>query len=51
MYIVYIPEYPTQGGIVTMREYLEIRSNKSNSINSMCDLASNVLKNNYFNNG
>ena len=30
----------TQGGIETMREYLETRSDKSISSNSLCDLAS-----------
>ena len=33
-----------------MRQYLETRSNKSTSSNSPCDLASIILKNNYFEN-
>ena len=48
--IVYVPQYPTRGGIETMREYLETRSDKSILSNNMCDLA-NILKNNYFENG
>ena len=31
-----------------MREYLETRSDKSISSNSLCDLANIILKNNYF---
>ena len=34
-----------------MREYLETRSDKSILNNSLCDLASIILKNNYFDNG
>ena len=44
------PQYPTRGGIEGMREYLETRSDKSISSNSLCDLASIILKNNYFEN-
>ena len=33
-----------------MRQYLETRSHKSISSNSPCDLASIILKNNYFEN-
>ena len=46
MYIVYVPQYLTRGGIKTMREYLETRSDKSILSNSLCDLAAIVLKNN-----
>ena len=45
-----IPQYLTRGGIETIREYLETRCNKSISSNSLCDLASFILKNNYFEN-
>ena len=31
-----------------MPKYLETRSGKSISINSLCDIASVILKNNYF---
>ena len=34
----------------TMREYLQTRSDKSILSNSMCNLASIILKNNYFEN-
>ena len=34
-----------------MREYLETRSDKSLFSNSLCNLASIILKNNYFENG
>ena len=44
------PQYLTQVNIETIREYLEARSNKSVSSNSLCDLASFILKNNYFEN-
>ena len=44
------PQYLTQVNIETIREYLEARSNKSISSNSLCDLASFILKNNYFEN-
>ena len=43
-------QYLTRGGIETIREYLETRSDKSISSNSLCDLASFILKNNYFEN-
>ena len=46
LYIVYVSEYPTRGGIETMREYLETRSDKSILSNSLCDLASIILKKN-----
>ena len=39
-----------QGGIETICEYLETCSDKSISCNSLCDLASFILKNNYFEN-
>ena len=45
-----ISQTRTQGGIETMRRYLETRSDKSISSNSLCDLASIILKNNYFEN-
>ena len=54
--IVYIysiwtaPQYLTRADIETIREYLEVRSDKSISSNSVCDLASFILKNNYFEN-
>ena len=54
--IVYIysictpPQYLTRVDIQTIREYLETRSDKSISSNSLCDLASFILKNNYFEN-
>ena len=51
IYIVYVPQYPTQGGTETMRGYLETRSNLSILSNSMCNLANIILKNNYFENG
>ena len=34
-----------------MREYLEIRTDKSVSTNSLCNLARIILKSNYFQNG
>ena len=46
IYIVYVPQYPTRGGIETTREYLETRSDKSILSNSLCDLASIILKKN-----
>ena len=48
---VYVPQYPTWGSIETMREYLEIRSDKSILSNSLCDFATIILKNDYFENG
>ena len=50
MYVVYAPQYLTRWDIETIREYLETRSDKSISSNSLCDLASIILKNNYFEN-
>ena len=44
------PNIPQYEGIETMREYLETRSDKSISTNSLCDLAGIILKNNYFEN-
>ena len=53
IYVVYAP-HPnishTRRGIETIREYLETRSDKTISSNSLCDLASFILKNNYFEN-
>ena len=49
--MIYVPQYPTRGGIETMPEYSETRSDKLILSNSPCDLASIVLKNNYFENG
>ena len=52
IYIQYMhPQYPTRGGIETMREGLETCSDKSILSNKLCDLASIILKNNYFENG
>ena len=51
LYIVYVPQYPTRGGIETMRGYLETRSNLSILSNSMCDLSHIILKDDYFENG
>ena len=54
LYYIYIysictpSQYLTRGSIETIREYLETRSNKSISSNSLCDLAGFILKNNYF---
>ena len=48
---LYVPQYPTWGSIETMREYLEIRSDKSILSNSLCDFATIILKNDYFENG
>ena len=45
IYIVYVPQYPT------MHEYLETHSDKFILSNSLCVLASVILKNNYFENG
>ena len=47
---MYVPQYPTGGGTDTMREYLETRSDKLISSNSLRDLASIILENNYFEN-
>ena len=44
------PQYLTRVDIQAIREYLETRSDKSISSNSLCDLASFILKNNYFEN-
>ena len=46
LYTVYVSEYPTRGGIETMREYLETRSDKSILSNSLCDLVRIILKKN-----
>ena len=43
-----MPQYPTRGGIESMPEYLEARSDKSILSNSICDVANIILKNNYF---
>ena len=43
-------QYLTRGGIEAIREYLETRSDKSKSSNGLCDLASFILKSNYFEN-
>ena len=48
IYIVCVPQYPTRGGIETMPEYLEARSDKSILSNSISDVANIILKNNYF---
>ena len=42
---------PIREGIETMPEYLKICSDKSISINCLCDLASIILNNNFFKNG
>lgn len=47
---VCLPQYPTRGGIETMREYLETRYDKLILSNSMRNLASIILNNNYFEN-
>ena len=47
---MYVPQYPTGGGTDTMREYLETHSDKLISSNSLRDLASIILENNYFEN-
>ena len=44
------PQYLTRGGIETIREYLETRSDKPISSSSLCDLTSFILKNNHFEN-
>ena len=43
-------QYLTRGGIEAIREYLETRSDKSKLSNGLCDLASFILKGNYFEN-
>ena len=50
-YIVYVPQYRTEGGTKTMRGCLETRSNLSILSNSLRNLANIILKNNYFENG
>ena len=40
IYICTPPQYLTRRGVETIREYLETRSDKSISSNSLCDLAS-----------
>ena len=42
------PHVPHEEGIETMAEYLETREDKTVSTKSLCDLASIVLKENYF---
>ena len=42
------PHIPHEEGIKTMAEYLETREDKTVSTKSLCDLASIVLKENYF---
>ena len=42
------PHIPHEEGIETMAEYLETREDKTVSTKSLCDLASIVLKENYF---
>ena len=42
------PHLPHEEGIETMAEYLETRDDKTVSTKSLCDLASIVLKENYF---
>ena len=47
IHIVYARQYLTRGNIETIREYLETRetrSDKSISSNSLCDLASIILR-------
>ena len=46
IYLVYVSQYPKRGSIETIREYLETRSDKSILNNSLCDLASIILKKN-----
>ena len=56
LYYIYIysictpSQYLKRGGIETIREYLETRFDKWVSSNSLCHLASFILKNNYFEN-
>ena len=54
-YTIYNPictpsQYLTRGDIEAIREYLETRPDKLISSNSLSDLASFILKNNYFEN-
>ena len=42
------PHIPHEEGIKTIAEYLETREDKTISTKSLCDLASIVLKENYF---
>ena len=42
------PHIPHEKGIETMAEYLETREGKTVSTKSLCDLASIVLKEHYF---
>ena len=42
------PHVPHEAGIETMAKYLEIREGKTVSTKSLCDLASIVLNENYF---
>ena len=42
------PHVPQEEGIETMAEYLETKEDKTVSTKSLCDLASIVLKENYF---
>ena len=42
------PHIPLEEGIGSMAEYLETRDDKTVSTKSLCDLASIVLKENYF---
>ena len=48
LYTIYVPQYPTRQGIQIMRGNLETRSDKSIFSNILCDIASIILKNNYF---
>ena len=50
VYIVHASQYFTPGDIETIREYIETHSDKSISGNSLCNLTSIILKNNYFEN-
>ena len=45
--VLYYIQHPTRGGIETMYEYLETRSDKSISSDTLCNLASIILNNNY----
>ena len=45
------PNNPHEEALEAMCEYLENRSDKLVSTKSLCDLASIILKNNYFENG
>ena len=44
MYIVYVLQHSTRGGIETIHEHLETRSDKSILSNSQCDLSSIILE-------